>query len=231
MLIESATTRLAIDLLESLRKNKLIATDIRVSYISKGGQLTFRTFSNINSLKSFYQKEYGRIVASKRSPFTTDKRKALLIPIIKNGIIIGKETTPVNAGGGGLCELGRFMSVERFKLSSEAFHYDVVYNCLDVSDNYKITTGNSKDLRRNIARSEGVERQRNPIIESIEFYQLLLNKLFHSYNANLYVDLCYVEVGYVKESVGLYSLFFALIKGPIDSGLRKSVLRPRYLMK
>jgi hypothetical protein len=232
MLTEGATTRLAIDLLESLRKHKLDATDIRVSYISRNGKITFRTFGDVASLKSFYQEQYGRVAASRRSPFTTDKRKAQLVPIIKNGLIIGNQPIAVNSGGAeGLCELGLFMSVERFRLVSTTFNYDVEFNCHDVSDVFKIIEGRKVDLRRNTNRQTGLIRQKNAVTRFINDYQKILQRLFSSYNANLYVDLCYVKVGYVKESVRLYSLFFALVKAPIDAGLRLSVLEPRFLKK
>ena len=233
MLIEGATSRLAIDLLESLRKHKLDATEIRVSYISRKGNLTFRTFADLNSLIAFYQAQYGRVVQSRRSPFTTDKRKAQLVPIIKNGLIIGNQPIAVNSGGSGkgLCELGLFLSVERFRLKSSTFNYDVEFNCQDVSDVFKIIDGTKKDLRRNNNRSDGMNRQKNAVTKFIQDYQKILAELFKSYNANLYVDLCYVEVGYVEESVRLYSLFFALVKERLDAGLRISVLEPRYLKK
>ena len=232
MLIEGATTRLTIDLLESLRKHKFDATDIRVSYISRNGNVKFQTFSDLDTLKSFYQERYGRVVASRRSPFTTDKRKAQLIPIIKNGLIIGNQPIAVNSGGAsGLCELGLFLSVERFKLKSTTFNYDVEFNCLDVSDAFKIIEGKKQDIRRNNNRNTGMLRQKNAVTNFIKDYQTILARLYKTYNANLYVDLCYVKVGYVEESIGLYSLFFALVKAPINAGLRLSVLEPRYLKK
>jgi hypothetical protein len=232
MLIEGASTRLAIDLLESLRKHKFDATDIRVSYISKGGNTSFRTFNNIEELKDFYQKKYGLIVSSRRNPFTTDKKKAQLTPLVKNGLIIGVESTPVNNSNiVGICELGLFLSVERFRLVSTTFNYDVEFNCQDVSDVFKIIEGKSQDIRRNTSRKTGLLRQESAITKFIKDYQKILNRLFKAYNANLYVDLCYVSIGYVEESILLYSIFFALVKERIDSGLRLSVLEPRYLKK
>jgi len=232
MIIEGATTRLAIDLLESLRKHKFDASEIRVSYISRNGNIKFKTFSDLDSLKSFYQEHYGRVVAARRSPFTTDKRKAQLVPIIKNGLIIGNQPIAVNSGGAnGLCELGLFMSVERFRLKSTTFNYDVEFYCQDVSAIFKIIEGKQQDLRRNANRKDGMLRQKNAVNKFIKEYQIILTKVFKTYNANLYVDLCYVEVGYVEETIGLYSLFFALVKERLDAGLRLSVLEPRYLKK
>lgn len=232
MLIEAASTRLAIDLLESLRKHKFTASEIRVSYITKNGNLSFKTFPTLESLKSYYQEKYGRVVAARRNPFTTDIRKAQLQPIVNNGIIVGAEAEAVNSSKvDGLCELGQFLSIERFRLVSDAFNYDVEFNCQDVSDLFKIIEGKKQDLRRNTSRDTGLKRQRSAVERFIKEYQTILNKLYQAYNANLYVDLCYVAVGYVEESLKLYSIFFALVKEQIGSGLRLSVLDKRYLKK
>lgn len=232
MLIEGSTTRLAIDLLESLRKRKLTAVDIRVSYINKRGLTVFKTFKDLDSLKEFYIKKYNKTVTAKRSPFTKDKRKAQLVPIIKDGLIIGNEPIALNTGSAsGLCELGDFVSLERFKLISDTFNFHLEYNCTDVSDNYSIKSGLKRDNNRNKNRQAGMLRQKAPISNLFNDYKKILENLYKSYIANLYVDLCYVEVGYVEESVRLYSLFFALIKAPINAGLRLSVLEPQYLKK
>jgi hypothetical protein len=232
MLIESASTRLAIDLIESLRKHKFIATDIRVSYIDKQGNLSFRTFSNLEEIKSLYESQYGKIVAARRNPFTTDIRKAQISPTVINGEIIGSQSEAINTSViDGLCELGRFVSVERFRIVSEAFNYSMEFNCLDVSDILKIVEGRQRDIRRNSKRDSDVIRHKNAIIGFVDTYKKILTRLFRAYNANLYVDLCYVTIGYVEQSVLLYSIFFALVKERIDSGLRLSVLDRRYLKK
>lgn len=232
MLIESASTRLAIDLIESLRKYKFIITDIRVSYIDKQGNLFFRTFANLDELKSLYEKQYGKIVIARRNPFTTDIRKAQISPIVINGNIIGNESEPINSSRiDGLCELGNFVSVERFRVVSETFNYDMEFNCLDVSDTLKIIEGRQRDLRRNSKRDVDVARHKNVIIKQVSTYKTILLRLFRAYNANLYVDLCYVNIGYVEQTVLLYSIFFALVKERIDSGLRLSVLDKRYLKR
>jgi hypothetical protein len=232
MLIESASTRLAIDLIESLRKYKLNVTDIRVSYIDKQGNLFFRTFSNLDELKSLYEKQYGKIIAARRNPFTTDIRKAQIAPIVVNGNIIGNEPEPINSSTvDGLCELGNFVSVERFRIVSETFNYNMEFNCLDVSDTLKIIEGRQRDLRRNSKRDIDVSRHKAVIIKLVSTYNEILLRLFRAYNANLYVDLCYVNIGYVQQSILLYSIFFALVKERIDSGLRLSVLDRRYLKK
>jgi len=96
MLIEAAGTRLAIDLLESLRKYKFEISEIRVSYISKTGDITFVTFENLDSLKETYNSLYGKIVASRRNPFTVDISKAQLTPIVKDGLILSQESDPIN---------------------------------------------------------------------------------------------------------------------------------------
>lgn len=232
MLIEGATTRLGIDLLESLRKHKFEATQIRVSYITHNNTTTFKTFENLDSLITFYTKKYGRIVVAKTDPFTNDPAKAQMTPIIKDGLIIGKEPIILNKGGtDGLCELGLFLSIESFKLKSSTFNYELEFNCFDVSDNLQIRKIVTHDNRRNINRNKGALRQKDPIIKFIKTYQIILDKLYINFNANLYVDLCYIKVGYVKDSIKLYSLFFALVKEDIKSGLRLSVLKPRYLKK
>tara|TARA_Y100000389_G_scaffold204969_1_gene261396 strand:+ start:3694 stop:4401 length:708 start_codon:yes stop_codon:yes gene_type:complete len=232
MLIESSSTRLSIDLLESLRMHKLYATDIRVSYINKTGGLSFTTFSSLDEIKKLYKRNFERTVMSRRNPFTIDKRKAQQSPIIENGLIIGIQQQPVNSNKvKGLCELGRFVSIERFKLKSSSFNYDIEYTCTDVSDIFKITEGRKRDIRRNSNRDEDVKRHKNAIKGFINTYQKILRRLNDAYNANLYVDLCYVNMGYVEDSILLYSIFFALVKERIDSGLRLSVLEPRYLKK
>jgi len=232
MLIESASTRLAIDLIESLRKHKFNVTNIRVSYIDKGGNLSFVTFSNLDEIKSLYEKTYGKVVAARRNPFTTDKRKAQLTPIVVDGLIVAKESEPINTSKvDGLCELGRFVSIERFRAVSESFNYDIEYNCLNVSDVLQVIEGRKRDLRRNSKRDADVKRHKDAIVGLISTYKKILTRLYKAYYANLYVDLCYVKIGYVEQSIFLYSIFFALVKERIDSGLRLSVLEPRYLKK
>jgi hypothetical protein len=105
------------------------------------------------------------------------------------------------------------------------------FNCLDVSDTLKIIEGRQRDLRRNSKRDIDVSRHKAVIIKLVSTYNEILLRLFRAYNANLYVDLCYVNIGYVQQSILLYSIFFALVKERIDSGLRLSVLDRRYLKK
>ena len=168
MLIEAAGTRLAIDLLESLRKYKFEISEIRVSYISKTGDITFVTFENLDSLKETYNSLYGKIVASRRNPFTVDISKAQLTPIVKDGLILSQESDPINTTTvEGLCELGRFFSVENFKLKSTAFNFDIEYRCFDVSDVVKIVEGRTRDLRRNTAREAAVSRQKTSVLSFI----------------------------------------------------------------
>lgn len=232
MLIEAASARLAIDLLESLRKFKLTATEIRVSFINKAGNTKFQTFSDIESLKQFYTDNYLRLVNGRRDPFTKDRRKAQLTPLVNNGIIVGVQSVPVNDSRiPGFCELGRFISVESFRLQSTTFNYDAGFIVKDVTGNYTIVDNIKADIRKNNIRTTDVGRHKESVKSFINDYQKILKKLFRAYNANLYVDLCYVELGYVEESILLYNLFFALVKERLDSGLRISVLETRFLKK
>jgi hypothetical protein len=171
MLIEAASARLAIDLLESLRKFKLTATEIRVSFINKAGNTKFQTFSDIESLKQFYTDNYLRLVNGRRDPFTKDRRKAQLTPLVNNGIIVGVQSVPVNDSRiPGFCELGRFISVESFRLQSTTFNYDAGFIVKDVTGNYTIVD-NIKPERANdesskTATSLFVEERRSEIVEA-----------------------------------------------------------------
>ncbi len=232
MLIEAASARLAIDLLESLRKFKLTATEIRVSFINKAGNTKFLTFSDIDSLKKFYTDNYLKLVNGRRDPFTKDKKKAQLTPTVKDGIIISAQSVPVNNSKiPGFCELGRFISIESFRLTSSSFNYDAGFIVKDVTGAYSIIDKISSNIRKNTTRTIDVGRHKESVKSFINDYQTILKKLYRAYNANLYVDLCYVEIGYVEESILLYNLFFALVKERLDSGLRISVLETRFLKK
>ena len=232
MLIEAASTRLALDLFESLRKHKFTATEIRVSFMTKSGSTRFSTFANYEALKDFYLLNYNKLASSRRNPFTTEKRLAQLTPVANKGILIDEVGKPINSSNiDGLCELGSIMSVERFKVTSSSFNYDIEFNCINVSDTFKILEGRSLDLRRNNNRQTGLNRHKNSLTTYITDYQKILSRVNKAFNANLYVDLCYVAIGYVEQSLLLYGTFFALVKERIDSGLRISVLEPRYLKK
>jgi hypothetical protein len=232
MIIEAAGTRLAIDLFESLRKYNFIISDIRVSYISKSGTLEFKTFPTFEDLKQSYINKYNKIVSSRRNPFTRNIKNAQLVPIVKNGILLYAEQEPINSSSiEGLCELGKFVSVERFKIQSTTFNYDILFNCIDVSDDFKIIEGQTIDIRRNKSRKVDTNRHKDSVISFITKYKLILNRLFDSYNANLYVDLCYVNIGYVEQSIKLYNIFFLLVKERLDIGLRLNVLDKVYLKK
>jgi len=232
MLIEAASARLAIDLLESLRKFKLTATEIRVSFINKGGTTMFMTFHTLDELKKFYNDKFAKIVNARRDPFTKDRKKAQLTPTVVNGLIVGKQAAPVNDSKiPGFCELGRFISIESFRLQSSSFNYDAGFICKDVSSDFTIVENRQLNLRKNTSRNTDVKRHKSSVESYIKDYQTILKRLFRAYNANLYVDLCYVEIGYVVVSILLYNIFFALVKERLDSGLRISVLEPRYLKK
>lgn len=232
MLIEAASVRLVIDLLESLRKFKFIATEIRVSFLNKNGNTTFTTFPNLDSVKKFYFDNYNKLVNARSDPFTSDRRMAQLTPTVVNGFIIGMQNVPINDSKiPGFCELGRFVSVESFRLQSTSFNYDVQFLCKDVSSLFSIIENKQFNLRKQSTRETNVVRHLNAVKSYIKDYQKILKRLFRAYNANLYVNLYYVEIGYVAESILLYNLFFALVKSRLDSGLRLSVLKPRFIKK
>ncbi len=232
MIIEAASSRLAIDLLESLRKFKLTATEIRVSFSRKGGITTFKTFENIDEFKSYYNENFGRFVNSRSDPFTRDRRKAQLTPTVINGLIVGKQSIPVNDSRiEGYCKLGKFIAIESFKLQSSAFNYGAGFTCKDISSSINIIENRQLNIRKNEKRIIDLNRHRSSVESFIKDYQKILNRLFRAYNANLYVDLCYVEIGYVEESILLYNIFFALVKERIDTGLRLNVLDSRFLKK
>ena len=96
---------------------------------------------------------------------------------------------------------------------------------------FKIINGRKINLRKNNSRIEDTDRHQTNISNLINDYQKILKELYRVYNASQYVNLCYVEIGYVKESLLLYNIFFAIVKERLDSGLRLSVLEPRYLKK
>lgn len=232
MLIEAASTRLAIDLLESLRKSKLNSGQIRVSYLNRNGSVTYRIFESVDSLKSFYISTYSKIVSARNNPFTTNRNKALLLPIAKNGVLIGQEPDPIKDSiTQGLCEVGRFLSIESFKLTLNTFNFDVIYDCRDVSNTLQIIPNTQFDLRRQSRRQKNTQRHRRHIIDLVTIYQTILSELFRAYNASLYVEPCYVNIGYAEESILLYQLFFAITKASLNSGIRSSVLDRRYLRK
>lgn len=232
MLIESASTRLAIDLLESLRKFKLNASEIRVSFINKNGTTKFMTFNNIEEIKAFYTDSFNKLINGRRDPFTKDRRHAQLTPTVVNGLIVSGVSAPVNDSKiPGFCELGRFVSIESFKLDSTTFNYGAGFICKDISGNTTIREIRQVDLRKNSTRTTDVGRHKTTTESFIKDYQTILKRLFKAYNTNQYVNLCYVELGYVEESIFLYNLFFALVKERLDTGLRLSVLETRYLKK
>jgi len=232
MLIECASTRLNIDLLYSLKKNGYTPSQIRLSFIYDNGIITFRTFDSLEQLELFYNNKYKYIIAARKNPFTTDKSKASYGKIAVNGEILSQELAPVKTSAvEGLCSVGPFVGIESFRLTNSVLGFELIYNCRDISDVFSIIPGRSFDLRRDNTRTLDMERYKKRISKFITDYQKIQTQLYKSWNASLYVDLCYVKVGYVAESIKLYKLYFPLVKERINSGLRLSVLNPRYLKR
>ena len=232
MLIESASTRLAIDFLESLRKQMLEITNIRISYIGQSGLTTFTSFATYDAFVTFYTQRYGRINSTRRDPFTDERQLKQDTPISSYGTPIGFEDEPKNVPeGSDLCSVGDFVSLESVLLKSTAFDYEVEYRVRNISDAYQIVKGNSFNLRKQTRRKSATDRHETKIKNFIAEYQIILKRLLGVWEANLYVNLCYVNIGYVEESAKLYKMFFALVKPRLGTGLRSSVLNPRYFRK
>ena len=167
-----------------------------------------------------------------KNPFTSDYNKAQTSPSVVNGIILVSQDVPMNNSAiPGACSMGSFLSIESFSLDSSSFNYDLFFNCYNISDNFNIIDGVKNDLRRNDNRQLDLNRHKQSITGLILDYQTILKQLYNRYTDSLYVDLCYIAIGYVKESIALYSIFFALVKERLDSGLRLSVLMRMYLKK
>lgn len=232
MIIEAASSRLGIDLLESLRKFKLTATEIRVSFSRKGGTTMFKTFADMSEFKNYYRDNFDRFVNARSDPFTRDRRRAQLTPTVVNGMIVGKQSVPVNDSRiPGYCELGKFVSIESFKLESSTFNYGAGFICKNISSDFTIVENRQLNIRKNSSRELDLSRHKSTVESYIRDYQTILKRLFRAYNANMYTDLCFVEIGYVAESILLYNIFFALVKERIDSGLRLNVTESRFLKK
>jgi hypothetical protein len=232
MLIECASTRLNIDLLYSLKKNGYEPSQIRLSYIYDDGIIMFKTFNSLNLLESFYNTKYKYLIAARKNPFTTDKSKASYGKIAKNGEILSKELEPLKINKiEGLCKIGPFVGIESVKLTNSILGFELIYNCRDISDIFSIIPGRSFNLRKDNSRILDMNKYKNRIGKFIKDYQTIQKELYKSWNSNLYVDLCYVKVGYVEQSIKLYKIYFALVKERINSGLRLTVLNLRYLRR
>lgn len=231
MLIECASTRLNIDLLYSLKKNGYVSSQIRQSYIYNNGLIKFKTFDNLEQLESFYLSEYKYIITARKDPFTIDKSKASYGKIAEKGQILTQELATINTNKiKGLCEVGPFVGIESFKLINSTLGFELIFNCKDISDVFSIIPGRSSRSLKEYEISN-MEKYKKLISAFINDYQIIQKELYKSWNANLYTDLCYVNIGYAEDSLKLYKLFFALVKAKINSGLHLDVLQPRFLRK
>jgi hypothetical protein len=232
MVIEAASTRLNIDLLYTLKKNGFSSSQIRLSYIYNNGVITFKTYDSLEQLVAAYMDKYRYIIAARKNPFTTDRKQASFGKIAQYGEMLSRENDAIKTSDiEGLCSIGPFCGIESMRLTTPAMGYDLIYNCRDVSDSYSIIPGRSFDIRKDDDRIINMDKFKERIIKFIKDYQRIQQEVYKSWNANLYVDLCYVQLGYVEESMKLYKVFFPLVKEKIDAGLRLSVLDTRYLKR
>ena len=232
MLIEAASTRIGIDLLQSLGKYKMVATNIKVSYMTINGTAVSAVFATVNDLVQYYTTTYGTLISARKDPFTLNRNLAQLTPIANNGILIANPSLPVNDSAiPGLCALGDLVTVESFNLESTAFNYDMVFICYNVSGQFKILQGKSHDLRKEPTRTADIARHQDTVTTLITNYQTIIKQLQIAFNILQYVNLCYVEIGYVRDSLFLYNLYFAIVKRVLNTGLDLSVLQTRYLKK
>jgi hypothetical protein len=232
MVIEAASTRLNIDLLYTLKKNGFSSSQIRLSYSYDNGVICFKTFDSLEQLETVYKNKYSRIIAARKDPFTTDKSKASYGKIAEFGQMLSQESEAIKTSEiEGLCSIGPFCVVESLRLTNSVMGYDLIYNCRDVSDTFSIIPGRGFDIRRDGDRTVYMNKFKDRISRFIIDYQTVQKELYKSWNANLYVDLCYVTIGYVEESIKFYKIYFPLVKERIDAGLRLSVLQPRFLKR
>lgn len=231
MVIEAASTRLNIDLLYTLQKNGYSSSQIRLSYIYNNGVIIFKTFDSLEQLVTFYTSKYKQIVAARKNPFTTNKALASYGKIAEYGEMLSQESEAIKTNIDGLCSVGPFCGIESMRLTNSTMGYDLIYNCRDVSSAFSILPGRSFDIRKDDSRTENMQKYSERISRFITDYQTIQQELYKSWNANLYVDLCYVKIGYVEESIKLYKVYFPLVKEKIDAGLRLNVLEPRYLKR
>jgi len=229
MIVESATIRLAIDLLYSLKKNGFEVTDIKISFVDVNTK--FKTFKDLNSLLTYYEK-YKYVNANLKNPFTLDKSLASFGKIANYGNLISPEVKPKNISlNKDMCQVGSFCNIESFKCINNVLNYDLLYNCIDISSNFKIYKGKSFNNQKNIDRYNDMIKYEKRISKFIIVYQQLLNKTHVNWLNNLYVDLCYVDVGYVEHSIDLFKLIIPIVKRKISTGIDLNVLQPRYLKK
>lgn len=232
MVIEAASTRLNIDLLYSLKKNGFTPSQIRLSYIYNNGIITFKTYDSLEQLVTAYTDKYKYIIAARKNPFTTNKKQASFGKIAQYGEILSRENEAIKTSGiEGLCSIGPFCGIESMRLTASVMGYDLIYNCRDVSDLYSIIPGRTFDIRKDNDRIINMDKYKKRIVKFITDYQKIQHHLYKAWNANLYVDLCYVQLGYVEESMKIYKIYFPLVKEKIDTGLRLSVLDTRYLKR
>lgn len=231
MVIEAASTRLNIDLLYTLQKNGYSSSQIRLSFIYTNGVIIFKTFDSLEQLVTFYTGKYKQIVAARKNPFTTNKALASYGKIAEYGEMLSSESEAIETNVDGLCNVGSFCGIESMRLTNSVLGYDLIYNCRDISSAFSIIPGRSFDIRKDESRTENMTKYSDRISRFIMDYQKIQQELYKSWNANLYVDLCYVKIGYVEECIKLYKIYFPLVKERIDTGLRLSVLDPRYLKR
>ena len=233
MIIESTSLKTVIDLLESLRKNSLSATGIRLSYTNYGGLKKYVTFNSLDELKALYTKDYNTLVKSRRSPFTEDPALAasndfittvgdliLISNIAENEFNFFKET---------FCTVGSLVTLESFNLQSYLKEYDFSFIVKDVTSNIKILENSKFDLRRQSEIKTVLDRFKSSVTDYIKIYNEIYIKLKYLFIQGSNVDICYAEIGYFKFTFELYKLFFFINKRGLNTGITNDAFNKMYL--
>ncbi len=233
MVIESTSLRTIIDLLESLRKNSFTASKIRVSYTLEGGKKQYVTFDSLDAIKDKYLKDYYKKALSKKNPFTDDPRLALQQPTsLTIGQLLYNTYDPFALyfeSSTFFCKIGGLFTLESFEIKSDVKGYDMSFMVKDVTRNYMLIENKRFDLRRQDLIKEVVDRFRSSVQNFISIYNKIYARLSFLFTKGLYVELCYVTIGYVEFTFELYKLFFTINRSPIDTGIDINCLRKMYL--
>lgn len=233
MIVESTSLKTIIDLLESLRKNSLSATGIRLSYTSYGGLKKYVTFASLDELKANYTTNYLNLVKSKRSPFTDDPSLAASNDyVITVGDLILSNNIAENEFNyfkEKFCTVGSLITLESFNLQSYLQEYDFSFIVKDVTNTVKILENSKFDLRRQDEIKRVLDRFKSSVTDYIKIYNEIYTKLKYLFVQGGKVDVCYAEIGYFKFTFDLYKLFFFINKRGLDAGITDEVFKKMYL--
>jgi hypothetical protein len=233
MVIESTSIKTVIDLLESLRKNSLIASNIRLSYTVYGGTKRYATFNSLDEIKNIYTTSFSNIVRSRKSPFTLNAALAEnnnYITTVGNLILSNNiSEAQYNYLSGVFCSTGSLVTLESFNVQSYLQEYGFSFIVKDVTTDVKISSDSKFDLRRQDEIKVVLERFKSSLTDYLKIYNKIYTKLKYLFVECGNVNICYAEIGYFEFTFDLYKFFFLINKKSLSSGISEDVFDKVYL--